>query len=126
MLKDTLGFEGCLGLLFARVCHPRICVMLTNRSLQACAGACAESTIALMAFPDPTQSPLKGLMAASQRQLTASELNSAILCKYCQEEEPRLAALLKMLSWGQEKLSASVKFPKLAAVVDSDIQRMAE
>jgi glucose-induced degradation protein 8 len=70
-----------------------------------------------LAFPDPAESPVKELMAPGQRQQTASELNSAILSKYCQEEEPKLASLLKLLAWGQEKLSASVKFPTIDDVI---------
>ena len=83
------------------------------------AGTCAESTIALMAFEDPKTSPMKDLMAPSQRQRTASELNSAILCKNYQEDEPRLATLLRLLTWGEKKLSASVSFPRLPTTSQS-------
>jgi hypothetical protein len=73
----------------------------------------AESTIALIAFPQPENCPVKSLMSIEQRQQTASKLNAAILTKYCQESEPRLAGTLKMLLWGQDKLGESVKFPKI-------------
>ena len=79
----------------------------------SCACAFAEGTVALMAFPDPKVSPVKDLMQLAQREMTASELNRAILAKFCHDQEPKLASLLKLLSWGQERLAASVNFPKL-------------
>ena len=73
----------------------------------------AESTIALIAFPNPDESPVKSLMSPVQRQLTARAVNSAILRRSCQDVEPRLTATLRMLMWGQEKLAETVKFPHL-------------
>lgn len=41
--------------------------------------ATAERTVALLAFEDATSAPMADLLDISQRQKTASELNSAIL-----------------------------------------------
>lgn len=46
--------------------------------------ACAERTMALLAFEDTRSSPVADLMDISQRQKTASELNAAILSSQCQ------------------------------------------
>lgn len=46
-------------------------------------------------------SPLASLLDHSQRQKTASELNAAILTSQCQEKDPRLPSLLKMLVYSQ-------------------------
>ena len=44
----------------------------------------------------------------SQRQKTASELNAAILSSQCQEREPRLPHLLRMMLWAQ--VTARIQF----------------
>jgi glucose-induced degradation protein 8 len=75
--------------------------------------SCAESTVALVAFSDPSQCPVGNLLAMAQRQRTANELNAAILEKFDQEQEPRLTSMLKILTWGQEKLAAKVDFPRV-------------
>ena len=60
--------------------------------------------MALLAFEDPTVSPVKDLLGVQRRQQAASELNSAILLAQCQEKEPRLPNLLKLLKWSQTRL----------------------
>ena len=75
-----------------------------------------------MIVPDPADDPQKGLMSFHQRKKTASELNRAILSKYCQDEEPRLAPLLKLLHWGQDKLSTYTKFPRIENLLDQEPQ----
>lgn len=45
-----------------------------------------EKTMALLAFEDMEQSPVKELLDNVQRQSTASELNAAILESQCQEK----------------------------------------
>ena len=64
-------------------------------------------------FEDAASSPVGDLMAASQRLKTASELNTAILTKYNQEQEPRLQTLMKMLLWSQDQLAEKATFPKM-------------
>lgn len=70
-----------------------------------------ERTMALLAFEDASKCPVSDLLQPAQRQKTASELNAAILTSQCQEKDPKLPALLKMLLWSQEQLKESVDFP---------------
>lgn len=72
-----------------------------------------ERTVALLAFDDPRSSPVGELMAPSQRQRTASELNAAILASQRREAEPRVALLLKMMLWAQQRLEERANFPKM-------------
>ena len=73
--------------------------------------------MALLAFDDPRSSPVGDLMDAAQRQKTASELNAAILSSQCHETEPRVALLLKMLLWAQQRLEERASFPKIVDLV---------
>ena len=65
-----------------------------------------ERTMALLAFDDHSKSPVGDLLDYSQRQKTASELNSAILATQCQDKDPKLPTMLKMLVWAQVRLLA--------------------
>lgn len=56
--------------------------------------------MALLAF-DIRKSPVGDLLDHSQRQKIASELNAAILTSQCQEKDPKLPSMLKMLIWAQ-------------------------
>lgn len=56
--------------------------------------------MALLAF-DSRKSPVGDLLDHSQRQKIASELNAAILTSQCQEKDPKLPSMLKMLIWAQ-------------------------
>lgn len=70
-----------------------------------------ERTMALLAFEDMAKCPVADLLEPTQRQKTASELNAAILTSQCQEKDPNLPALLKMLQWAQDELSRKADFP---------------
>jgi len=72
-----------------------------------------ERTMALLAFDDTSKSPLASLLDVSQRQKTASELNSAILTVLAQEKDPKLPLLIKMLRWGQKVLEEKYNFPRI-------------
>lgn len=72
-----------------------------------------ERTMALLAFEDMNRCPVADLLEPTQRQKTASELNAAILTSQCQEKDPKLPALLKMLQWAQEELKKKADFPCL-------------
>ncbi|KAJ1538946.1 Glucose-induced degradation complex subunit, partial [Nowakowskiella sp. JEL0078] len=73
-----------------------------------------ERTMALLAFEDQSTSPVGDLLDHTQRQKTASELNSAILTSQCQEKDPKLSTLLKMVIWSQQQLDERVtSYPKL-------------
>jgi glucose-induced degradation protein 8 len=72
-----------------------------------------ERTMTLLAFEDPSKSPMADLLSPEQRQRTASEMNAAILSSQCQEKEPKLPALLKSLLWTQEQLKEQASFPIL-------------
>ena len=70
-----------------------------------------ENVMALLAFPEPEQSPLKHLLDPAHRQKTASELNAAILAMQGQEKESKLPILLKLLVWAQAKLEERRSVP---------------
>lgn len=72
-----------------------------------------ERTMALLAFDDKSKCPVADLLQPAQRQKTASELNAAILTSQCQEKDPKLPALLKMLMWAQDQLKQKADFPVL-------------
>lgn len=72
-----------------------------------------ERTMALLAFEDMSKCPVADLLEPSQRLKTASELNAAILTSQCQEKDPKLPALIKMLQWAQEELMKKLDFPCL-------------
>lgn len=72
-----------------------------------------ERTMALLAFADASASPVAHLLAPEQRQKTASELNAAILTSQCQDKDPKLPAMLKLLMWAQEKLKEYAEFPSM-------------
>jgi len=76
-----------------------------------------ERTVALLAFDDPHSSPVGELMEPSQRQKTASELNAAILSSQCHETEPRVALLLKMMLWAQQRLDERAHYPRIVDLV---------
>jgi len=72
-----------------------------------------EQTMALLAFDDQSNSPVRELMDNRQRQKTASELNAAILVGQCQDREPKLPNLLKMLKWAQMQLDEKLNYPRI-------------
>mmetsp|Transcript_23543 Transcript_23543/g.38683 ORF Transcript_23543/g.38683 Transcript_23543/m.38683 type:complete len:226 (-) Transcript_23543:207-884(-) len=82
-----------------------------------------ERTIALLAFDDQIHSPVGELLDNSQRQKTASELNAAILTSQCQEKDPKLPSLLKMLIWSEDQLAEKeVKFPRINDLVSATLE----
>ena len=72
--------------------------------------------MALLAFEEPSSSPLAALLEPEQRQATAGELNAALLAAQRQEREARVPALLKMMLWAQGQLEERVSFPKIVDV----------
>jgi len=72
-----------------------------------------EKTMALLAFSDTSKSPCAALLDNSQRQKTASELNAAILTSQCQDKDPKLPAMLKLLMWAQDQLKEHAEFPAM-------------
>jgi len=72
-----------------------------------------ERTVALLAFEDATAAPMADLLDVSQRQKTASELNSAILASQSLAREPKLPAMLKMLLWAQSRLDERCDYPRV-------------
>lgn len=80
-----------------------------------------ERTVALLAFEDTKSSPVADLMDVAQRQKTASELNAAILSSQCQEKEPRLPLLLKLMIWAQNQLEDKVTFPKITDLTTAQL-----
>eukprot|EP01119_Soliformovum_irregulare_P020692 TRINITY_DN6749_c0_g1_i2.p1 TRINITY_DN6749_c0_g1~~TRINITY_DN6749_c0_g1_i2.p1 ORF type:complete len:205 (-),score=70.03 TRINITY_DN6749_c0_g1_i2:43-657(-) len=87
-----------------------------------------ERTMALFAFDgiDQSSSPVGDLLATSQRQKIASELNAAILMNQCQETDPRLPTLLKMLQWGQTSIEDRVKFPHITNLTTAEFDDLKE
>ncbi len=72
--------------------------------------------MALLAFEDARASPVGELMDVAQRQKTASELNAATLSSQCQEPEPRLPLLLKLMLWAQSQLDERATYPKVCCL----------
>lgn len=81
-----------------------------------------EKTMSLLAFEDPFTSPVSDLLDHSQRQKTASELNAAILTAQCQEKDPKLPSLLKMLSWAQTMLDEKLAYPRIRNFVTAELE----
>jgi len=83
-----------------------------------------ERTMALLAFEDSTKSPIGvgDLLSSAQRTKTASELNAAILTSQCQEKDPKLPTLLKMLKWSQSQLSDKYKYPRIKNFVTAELE----
>lgn len=81
-----------------------------------------ERTIALLAFEDATSCPVRDLLDASQRQKTASELNAAILSSKCQDKEPRLPILLKMMVWAQNHLDEKLTYPRITDFLTAKLE----
>eukprot|EP00798_Chlamydomonas_sp_ICE-L_P008062 gene8062-1298_t len=73
-----------------------------------------ERTVALLAFHDAKSSPVGALMDVTQRQKTASELNAAILGSQCQDNEPRLHTLIKLMIWSQNQLDEKCNYPHIS------------
>eukprot|EP00238_Polyblepharides_amylifera_P001800 CAMPEP_0196573624 /NCGR_PEP_ID=MMETSP1081-20130531/3498_1 /TAXON_ID=36882 /ORGANISM="Pyramimonas amylifera, Strain CCMP720" /LENGTH=230 /DNA_ID=CAMNT_0041891399 /DNA_START=108 /DNA_END=800 /DNA_ORIENTATION=- len=81
-----------------------------------------ERTVALLAFEDTADCPYSELLGVSQRQKTASELNAAILESKCQDKEPRLPILLKMMLWAQTQLDEKVNYPRVNDLVTAKLE----
>ncbi|KAJ3299807.1 Glucose-induced degradation complex subunit [Borealophlyctis nickersoniae] len=81
-----------------------------------------ERTMALLAFEDNAKSPVGDLLEHTQRQRTASELNSAILTAQCQEKDPKLPSLLRMLVWAQNQLDEKLVYPKIKNLVTAELE----
>ncbi|KAJ3119168.1 Glucose-induced degradation complex subunit [Physocladia obscura] len=83
-----------------------------------------EQTMSLLAFdlsPQAPASPVSSLLDYSQRLKVAGELNAAILQSQCQERNPKLPALLKMLVWSQNQLEEKVSFPKITNLATGEL-----
>lgn len=70
--------------------------------------------MALLAFPnlakddsspDPSFAAITGLMKRDQRSKVAKELNAAILESQGQGMETKLAMLVRLMTWGEERLN---------------------
>eukprot|EP01113_Clastostelium_recurvatum_P007877 TRINITY_DN13688_c0_g1_i3.p1 TRINITY_DN13688_c0_g1~~TRINITY_DN13688_c0_g1_i3.p1 ORF type:complete len:224 (-),score=71.20 TRINITY_DN13688_c0_g1_i3:66-737(-) len=81
-----------------------------------------ERTMALLAFEDASASPVGRLLDYTQRQKTAGELNTAILASQAQEKEPRLPALLRILTWGQTQLDEKLVYPHINSLMAAKIE----
>lgn len=80
--------------------------------------------MALFAFSGESllQNPVAHLLEPAQRLKTACELNSAILASQSSDSDPKLLSVLKLLIWGQERLSEKVNFPKLEKFETGNLQ----
>ena len=74
-----------------------------------------ESTLALLAFEKPEDSPFADLLEQPHRQKIASELNAAILkYEHGSDSEPKIIFLIKLIAWAQSKLNkAKVILPRI-------------
>lgn len=73
-----------------------------------------EKTMALLAFPnlaqdhppsDPAFNSITQLMKRTQRIKVAMELNAAILESQGQGTQPKVGDLVRLMSWGEERLN---------------------
>eukprot|EP00216_Chloropicon_sp_CCMP2111_P005173 CAMPEP_0198247978 /NCGR_PEP_ID=MMETSP1446-20131203/46749_1 /TAXON_ID=1461542 ORGANISM="Unidentified sp, Strain CCMP2111" /NCGR_SAMPLE_ID=MMETSP1446 /ASSEMBLY_ACC=CAM_ASM_001112 /LENGTH=401 /DNA_ID=CAMNT_0043932307 /DNA_START=346 /DNA_END=1548 /DNA_ORIENTATION=- len=81
-----------------------------------------ERTISLLAFPCPASSPVGDLLGDQHRHGAASELNQAILTKQCQEKDPKLPVLLRLLSWSQKHMDdIDETFPRIEDLETGDL-----
>lgn len=72
-----------------------------------------EGTMAVLAFPDPTTSPVRHLLSLDQRAQTARYINEALLAVTGQPTEARLPTLLKLLARSQKRLRTTVTYPEV-------------
>ncbi|KAG4093792.1 CTLH/CRA C-terminal to lish motif domain-containing protein [Neocallimastix lanati (nom. inval.)] len=82
----------------------------------------AQEELAPRGEENTDKSPVKSLLEHSQRQKTASELNSAILTSQCQDRDPRLLSLLKLLSWAQDQLNEKAIYPNIKNFVTAKLE----
>ena len=81
-----------------------------------------ESTLALLAYDNPTASPFSGLLEHAQRLKVISELNSAILSNQGNEEGSRLSILMRLVMWVQQQLDKkNISYPKLTDISTGSI-----
>ena len=83
-----------------------------------------EQVMVLFAIDENKMSggSLPELLSASQRLKTASELNAAILSSQCQEKDPKLPNLLKMLIWAQHQLDEKAVYPRMHDLVSAKLE----
>ncbi|KAJ3056680.1 hypothetical protein HK097_005081 [Rhizophlyctis rosea] len=81
-----------------------------------------ERTMALLAFEDTAKSPVGDLLEHAQRQKTASELNAAILTAQCQEKDPKLPSVLRMLVWAQNQLDDRLVYPRIVNLSTAQLE----
>uniref|UniRef100_A0AAV1TJ72 CTLH domain-containing protein n=1 Tax=Peronospora matthiolae TaxID=2874970 RepID=A0AAV1TJ72_9STRA len=67
-----------------------------------------ERTMSLLAFQNPSESPLGHLLEQSQRRQVADEVNSAILRSQVQEPEPMLSLMVQQFYYMEEQLEAKL------------------
>ncbi|XP_022927346.1 protein GID8 homolog isoform X2 [Cucurbita moschata] len=72
-----------------------------------------ERTVALLAFEDVSNCPVRDLLDISLRLKTANEVNAAILTSQSHEKDPKLQNLLKMLMWAQDQLDEKAAYPHI-------------
>ncbi|KAI9502432.1 hypothetical protein GGI25_004715 [Coemansia spiralis] len=84
-----------------------------------------ERTMALLAFDSGAglgSMPLAELLDFAHRQKTANELNAALLAAHSQPREPKLPALLQLLSWTQDQLDKKANYPRINNIVEAVLE----
>ncbi|XP_004232831.1 protein GID8 homolog isoform X2 [Solanum lycopersicum] len=84
-----------------------------------------EKTVALLAFEEVSECPVRELVDVSQRLKTASEVNAAILTSQSHEKDPKLSSLLKMLIWVQDQLDEKVYYPRITNLSTASLENPA-
>lgn len=83
------------------------------RPLAADSTAPAPDSAAVDLLTDPAFLPIGELMTRRQRVKVAKELNAAILTSQGQSKETKLMGLVRLMSWGEERLEkAGVGLPE--------------
>ncbi|CAH0488061.1 unnamed protein product [Peronospora farinosa] len=67
-----------------------------------------ERTMSVIAFKDPSESPLGYLLEQTQRRRVANEVNSAILRSQKQELEPMLPSMVQQFHFMENQLEAKI------------------
>ena len=75
-----------------------------------------EQAMTLLLYEEPAACPVGHLLATTQRQQVADQLNTAILNSLRQSAEPRLPPLLRTLQWAQECLDEHLLYPQVASL----------
>lgn len=80
-----------------------------------------EQTMALLAFDLKASEQVLHVLHPSQRQAVAAAVNEAVLGAQGREKESKLGAMIKQLSWAQQRLAEKIVFPSVGNFADPEL-----